>query len=191
MDKEKDPSTVPLCQALLPVFSWMSGPVTTNMYQFDGHTVWTGTMKCCDKKVYLSLSLFLTPLSARGLAHCSTSFVSFFLSHLQLPNYLTYSAGHVEDMQSKTLACLMPLIHMLWYLDMFVVDCGDIDAVVVLDETAPMAAKMAMPEERTKVAFLAVSVNPQKDVSSALEVLCNMPSSCGTCWTTMKWSRQY
>ena len=37
-EKDKDPTTVPLYHARLPVFSSMSGSVTTNMYQFDEHT---------------------------------------------------------------------------------------------------------------------------------------------------------
>ena len=41
--KEKDPSTVPFYHVPLPVYSWMSASVTTNMYQFDDHTIWIGT----------------------------------------------------------------------------------------------------------------------------------------------------
>ena len=138
------------------------------MYQFDQQTVWIGTTSRWDKKVYPSLSLFLTPLSARALAHCSTSYACFLPSHLQLPNYLTYSEGHVEEMQDKNLGGFMPLIHVLWYLDKYVVDCGSMDAVVVVDETPAMAAKIAMSDTRTKVAFLAVSAIRQKDLSSAV-----------------------
>ena len=60
--KEKDPTTVPLYHARLPVYSWMSCPVTINMYQLDEHTVCIGTTNRWDKKVYPLLSLFLTPL---------------------------------------------------------------------------------------------------------------------------------
>ena len=37
--KEKDPSWVAFYHARLPVDSWMLGPVSTNMYQFDQQTV--------------------------------------------------------------------------------------------------------------------------------------------------------
>ena len=168
VEKEKDPSTVPFYHARLPVYSWMWGPVTTNMYQSDEHIGWTGTTNCSNRKVYPSVSAFLTPLSARGLPHCSIRYLSFFPSHLQLANYLTYSAGHDEGMQNKTLGGFTPLIHVLWYLDKFVVDCGNIDAVVVVDETRAMAAKNKTSDTRTKVSFLAVSAIRQKDLSSAV-----------------------
>ena len=71
-------------------------------------------------------------------------------------------------MQDKNLGHFMPLIHVLWYLDKYVVDCGSMDAVVVVDETPAMAAKIAMSDMRTKVAFLAVSAIRQKDLSSAV-----------------------
>ena len=38
IEKEKDPSTVPFYHPRLPVYSWMSGSITTNMYQFAEHT---------------------------------------------------------------------------------------------------------------------------------------------------------
>ena len=99
-----------------------------------------------------------------------TSVSAFHLSssHLQLPNYLTYSAAHFEDMQNKNLGGFMPLIHVLWYLDKYLVDCGNIDAVVVVDETPAMAAKIAMSDGKTKVAILAVSAIKQKDLSNAV-----------------------
>ena len=31
--------------ALLLVYSWMSGSVTNNMYQFEEHTMWIGTIE--------------------------------------------------------------------------------------------------------------------------------------------------
>ena len=64
IEKEKDPSTVPFYHAPLPVYYWMSGSVTSNMYQFDEHTMWIGTTNRWDKQVYLPLLLFLTPLRA-------------------------------------------------------------------------------------------------------------------------------
>ena len=99
-------------------------------------------------------------------------------SHLQLPNYLTYSAGYFEEMQNKNLGGFMPLIHVLWYLDKYLANCGKIDAVVVVDETPAMAAKIAMWDGRTKVAFLAVSAIKQKGLSNAVGTI--PPSSCGT-----------
>ena len=45
---------------------------------------------------------------------------------------------------------------------------GYSDAVVVLDDTPAMAAKIAMSDLRTKVAFLAVSTIKQKDLGNAV-----------------------
>ena len=71
-------------------------------------------------------------------------------------------------MQNKNLAGLMPVIHLRWYFNNFVIDCRNIDAVVVVDETPSMAAKVAMSDGRTKVAFLAVSAIRQENLSSAV-----------------------
>ena len=60
IEKEKDPTTLPFYHARLPVYSWMSGSVTTNMYRFDEHTMWIGTTSRWDKQVYVPRSLFLT-----------------------------------------------------------------------------------------------------------------------------------
>ena len=38
IEKEKDQTTVPFYHARLRVYSWMSGSITTNMYQFHQHT---------------------------------------------------------------------------------------------------------------------------------------------------------
>ena len=64
----------------------------------------------------------------------------------------------------------MPLIHVLWYLDKYLFDCGHADAVVVVHDTPAMAARIAMSDEsgRTKVAFLAVSAIKQKDLANAV-----------------------
>ena len=51
VEKEQDPNTVPFYHPRLPPYSWLSGPVTTNMYQFDDHAIWIGTTSCWDKKV--------------------------------------------------------------------------------------------------------------------------------------------
>ena len=72
-------------------------------------------------------------------------------------------------MQNKNLGGFPPLIHVLWYLDKYLVDCWNADAVVVVDETPAMAAKIAMSDGRTTVAFLAVSAIKQKDLSNAVE----------------------
>ena len=39
VEKENDQSTVPFYDARRPVYSWMSGTATTDMYQFVEHTV--------------------------------------------------------------------------------------------------------------------------------------------------------
>ena len=64
----------------------------------------------------------------------------------------------------------MPLIKVLWYLDKYLLDSGHADAVVVVDDTPAMAAKIAMSDEsgRTKVGFLAVSAIKQKDLANAV-----------------------
>ena len=38
-ENEKDPSTLAFNHARLPVYSWMLGPLSTNLYQCDHHTV--------------------------------------------------------------------------------------------------------------------------------------------------------
>ena len=68
----------------------------------------------------------------------------------------------------KSLGDFMPLIHVLWYLDRYLVECVSIDAVIVLHESPTMATKIAMSDTRTKVAFLAVSQIRQKWLSSAV-----------------------
>ena len=71
-------------------------------------------------------------------------------------------------MQNKNLGDFMPLIHVLWYLDKYLLGSGYSDAVVVVDDTPAMAAKIAMFLLRTKVAFLAVSTIKQKDLGNAV-----------------------
>ena len=85
IEKQKDPITVPFYHAWLPVYSSMSGSVTTSMYGCDEHTMWIGTTNRWDKQVYPPLSLFLTPLSTPGLVHYCNSYSSFFSWHSQLP----------------------------------------------------------------------------------------------------------
>ena len=62
----------------------------------------------------------------------------------------------------------MPLIHVLCYLDKYLLGSGYADAVVVVDDTPAMTAKIAMSDVRTKVAFLAVSAIKQKDLGNAV-----------------------
>ena len=69
MEKDKDPTTAPFYHARLPVYSSLSGPVTSNMYQFDEHYMRIGTTSRWDKQVYLLLSPVLIAMCARGLAH--------------------------------------------------------------------------------------------------------------------------
>ena len=148
---DKDPTTAPFHHARLPVYSWLSGSVTSNMYQFDEHGMWIGTTSRWDKQVYLLFSPFWMPFCAQGLAHCCFRYSSLFIAFRV--NYVTYSAGHFEEMQNKNLGGFMPLIHVLWYLDKYLLDCGHADAVVVEDDAPAMAANLAMSEEsgRTKV----------------------------------------
>ena len=84
MEKDKDPTTLPFYHARLPVYSLLSGPVTScytsNMYQFDEHCMWIGTTSRWDKQVYLLLSPVLMPLCARGLAHCCLRYSSLFIT---------------------------------------------------------------------------------------------------------------
>ena len=89
-------------------------------------------------------------------------------SHLQLPNYVTHSAGHFVEMQSKNLGGFRLLIQVLWYLDKYLLDCWNADAVVVVDELPAMAAKIAMSDRRTKVAFFAMSAIKQRDLRNAI-----------------------
>ena len=70
MEKDKDATTVPFYHVRLPVYSWLSGPVTGSTYQFDEHCMCIGTTSRWDKQVYLLLSPVTMPLCARGLAHC-------------------------------------------------------------------------------------------------------------------------
>ena len=75
----------------------------------------------------------------REASRTSVSVIRLYSSHLQLPNYLTYSAGDFEEMHNKSLGGFMPLIHMLWYLNKYLVDCQNTDAVVVVNQTPAMA----------------------------------------------------
>ena len=80
MEKDKDPTTVPFYHARLPVYSWLSGPVTSNMYQFDEHCMWIGTTSRWDKQIYLLLSPVTMSLCARGLARCCLRYSSLCIT---------------------------------------------------------------------------------------------------------------
>ena len=80
MEKDKDPTTVPFYHVRLPVYSWLSGPVTSSTYQFDEHCMWIGTTSRWDKQVYLLLSPVTMPLCARGLAHCFLRYSSLYIT---------------------------------------------------------------------------------------------------------------
>ena len=104
----------------------------------------------------------------REASRTGASVIRPYTSHLQFPNYVSYSAGHFEEMQNKNLGGFMHVIHLLWYLDKYLLGSGYSDAVVVVDDTPAMAAKIAMSDLRTKVGFLAVSTIKQKDLGNAV-----------------------
>ena len=78
--KKKGLTTVHFYHARMLVYSWTSGSVTTNMYQFNEHTLWMATTSGSDKRVYPLLSLILMLLSVRGLARCCLSHTSLFIA---------------------------------------------------------------------------------------------------------------
>ena len=80
MQKDKDTTTAPFYHARLPVYSWLSGSVTSNMYQFDEHCMWIGKTSRWNKQVYLLLSLVSMPLCAPALAHCCLRYSSLFIA---------------------------------------------------------------------------------------------------------------
>ena len=90
MEEDKDPTTVPFYHVRLPVYSWLSGPVTSSTYQFDEHCMWIGTTSRCDKQVYLLLSPVTMPFFFRhgGLPpkthnHCASArFLEGLLQYL-------------------------------------------------------------------------------------------------------------
>ena len=104
----------------------------------------------------------------REASRTDASAIRLYLTHFKLPNYVTYSAGHLKEMQNKNPGGFMPVMHVLWYLDKYLLDSGHADAVVVVDDTPAMGAKITMPDVRTKVAFLAVSAIRQKDLANAV-----------------------
>ena len=80
MKKDKDPTTVPFYHVRLPVYSWLSGPVTSSTYQFDEHCMLIGTRSRWDKQVHLLLSPVKMPLCAGGLAHCCLRYLSLLIT---------------------------------------------------------------------------------------------------------------
>ena len=63
------------------------------------------------------------------------------------------------------MCAVLPTVQLPQYL----LDCGHADALIVVDDTPAMAAKIAMSDEsgRAKVAFLVVSAIKQKDLANA------------------------
>ena len=169
MEKHKDPTTAPFYHARLPVYSWLLGPVTSNLYQFDEHCMWIGTPLAGINR-YICFFCQFRCRCVREASPTDASLIRLYSSHLQLLNYVTYSAGHFEVLQNKNLGGFMPLIHVLWYLDKYPFNSEHADAVVVVDDTPAMAAKIAISEEsaRTKLAFLAVSAIKQNDLANAV-----------------------
>ena len=104
----------------------------------------------------------------REASRTDASVIRLYLTHLQLSNYVTYSAGHFKEMQNKSLGGFMRPIHVLRYPDKYLVHSGYADTVVAVDDTPAMAAKIAVSDVRTKVEFLAVSAIKQKDLASAV-----------------------
>ena len=80
MEKDNDPTTVPFYHVRLPVYSWLSGLVTSSTYQFDEHCMWIGTTSRWDKHVYLLLSPVTMSLCARALAHCCLRYSSLYIT---------------------------------------------------------------------------------------------------------------
>ena len=95
-------------------------------------------------------------------------------------------------MQNKNLAGFMPLIHLLWSLDKYLLGSGHAAALVVVDNTPAMAAKIAMSDGtvRTKVGFWLFQQSSKRTLRMPLEVLWGMQSSCGTCWRLIRRSRE-
>ena len=88
MEKEKDPTTVPFYHVRLPVYSWLSGPVTSSTYQFDEHCMSIGTTGLWYKQVYLLLSPVTMLLCAQGSALwclCYSSLYITFTTMCRLP----------------------------------------------------------------------------------------------------------
>ena len=81
MEKDKDPTTVLFYHARLPVYSWLSGPVASNMYQLHEHCMWIRTTSRWYKQVYLLFSPVSMPLCARGLRY-SSLFITFTVVEL-------------------------------------------------------------------------------------------------------------
>ena len=126
----------------------------------------------------------------REASRTAASVIRLYTSHLQLLNYVSYSAGHFQEMQNKNLGGFMPPIHVLWYLDKYLLGSGYSDAVVVVDDTPAVAAKIAMSDLCTKVAFLAVSTIKQKDLGNAVGGALQHAIIMRTCWRLIGQSRE-
>ena len=80
MEKDKDPTAAPFYHARLPVYSWLSGSVASNMYPFNEHYMPIRTTSRWDKQVYLLPSSVSMTLCARGLAHYCLRDMSLFIA---------------------------------------------------------------------------------------------------------------
>ena len=169
IEKDKDRTTTPFYDAQFPVYSWLLGSVTSNMYQFDEHSMWIGTTSGWDKQVYLLLSPVGMPLCARGLVHCCLLYSSLFIAFAVAQLCEVFCWPFQRDAQQEPL-WFHASDQVLWYVDKYLSDCGHADAVVVVADTPAMAARIAMSCEsgRPKVAFLAVSAIKQKDIANAI-----------------------
>ena len=188
MDKDKDPTTVPFYHVRLPVYSWLSGPVTSSTYQFDEHCMSMGTTSRWDKQVYLLLSPLTMPLCARGLAHCclrySSLYITFTVAELCVVFRWTFRRDAEQEpwwFHASDSRAVVP--------DKYPLGSGYADAVVVVDDTPAMAAKIAMSDVR-KWRFWLCQRSSKRTLGMPLEVLCSMQSSCCTCWRLTRRSRE-
>ena len=110
----------------------------------------------------------------REASRTDASVIRLYLSHLQLPNYVTYCAGHFEEMQNKNLGGFRPLIHVLWYLDKYLLDSGQADAVVVVDDSLPWPQRLRCPTSELNWRFWLCQRSSKRTLQMLLEVLCSM-----------------
>ena len=111
MEKDNDTTTVLFYHAQLPVYSWVSGPAICIS---STSTVCGSEQQVAGISRYICFLHQLRCLCLREASRTAASVILLYSSHLQLPNYVTYSAGHFKEMQNKNLGGFMPLIHVLW-----------------------------------------------------------------------------
>ena len=107
------------------------------------------------------------PLCARGLAHCCLRYLSLLIVFAvpDLCEIFCWTFRRDAEQEPRWFHASDKSI-----LDKYRLDCGHADAVVDVDDTPAMAAKIAMLDEsgRNKVAFPAVSGIKQKDLASVV-----------------------